>query len=78
VNWVMDRCRLCEMRRERNSDYCAFHLEAIKNLEEAYEVWRKALQIEWTEFLELASERPETGQWAREAAIYLSMGGREA
>ena len=78
MKWAMDKCRLCNMRREGNSDYCVFHLEALKSLEEAYEVWRKALKIEWTEFLELASERPETGQWAREAAIHLLRGGREA
>jgi hypothetical protein len=47
----MDRCRLCDVRREGNSDYCVFHMEALKNLEEAYEAWRKALKIERKEFL---------------------------
>lgn len=74
----MDGCRLCEMRREGDSDYCAYHREALGNLEKAYEVWRKALKIEWKEFLELASDRLETGQWAREVAIDLLRGGREA
>ena len=66
------------MRREGDSDYCAFHREALGNLEEAYEVWRKALKIEWKEFIELAVERPETGQWAKEVAIYILRVGLEA
>ncbi len=66
------------MKHERGSDYCTFHLGALRNLKEAYEVWRKALKINWEEFLGQASERPEMGQWAKEVAISLLSGGKEA
>jgi hypothetical protein len=66
------RCKLCHLRREDGSDYCVFHLKALVNLEEAYEAWREATGIEWREYLEQASERRETGSWAREVAIHLS------
>jgi hypothetical protein len=48
-----------------------FHLKALVNLEEAYEAWKEATDIEWREFLKQASERPETGSWARDVAVYL-------
>lgn len=57
--------------REEDSEYCLYHYIAYKNLEEAYETWKKALDIEWNDFLRDASEKSETGIWAREVAVSL-------
>lgn len=69
-----DRCTLCREKREEDSRYCLYHQRALQNLEEAYEMWKKALNIEWTDFLKTVSEKPETGRWAREVAFNLLNG----
>ncbi|KON30260.1 hypothetical protein AC482_04305 [miscellaneous Crenarchaeota group-15 archaeon DG-45] len=63
-----DRCGLCGRRREEASDYCAYHQRAYANLKEAFELWRKALDIDWMAFLDEVSRNPETGAWAAEVA----------
>ena len=67
----MDRCSLCHRGREEGSEYCIYHMLALKKLEEAYEFWRKALDIEWHDFIGIVSERPETGVWAKDVALSL-------
>lgn len=68
-----DRCKLCRRRREEASEYCIYHQRAYANLREAFEMWRRALDIDWLDFLREVSENPETGEWARELAEGLSM-----
>ncbi len=61
-----DRCKLCSQRREEGSEYCPYHGRAYAKLSDAFGRWRRALSIEWDEFLRKVSENPETGEWARE------------
>jgi len=68
---MRDRCSLCHRGREKGSKYCPYHMLALKKLEEAYESWRKALDIEWHDFIGIVSERPETGVWAKDVALSL-------
>ena len=66
-----DRCSLCHRGREEGSEYCPYHMLALKKLEEAYESGRKAHEVEWHDFLWRVSERPETGVWAKDVALSL-------
>jgi hypothetical protein len=66
-----DRCRLCWLRRGKDSEYCPFHLKALRNLEKAYDAWKRAVDIGWYEFLREVSRREETGPWAKEVAVDL-------
>ena len=68
---MMDRCSLCHRGREEGSEYCPYHMLALKKLEEAYESWRKALEVEWHDFIGIVSERSETGVWAKDVALSL-------
>ena len=57
--------------REENSEYCLYHQKAYMNLNEAYKTWKKALNVEWNEFLKEVSEKQESGRWVREIAVDL-------
>ncbi|MFQ6054233.1 MAG: hypothetical protein ACE5OO_08420 [Candidatus Bathyarchaeia archaeon] len=70
-----EKCLLCERRREEASRYCRYHQRAYLNLKEAFEQWKKALEIDWEGFLREVTENPETGDWAREVAAALLQGG---
>ena len=63
-----DKCKLCVRRRKEGSEYCPYHQMAYANLREAFEGWRRALDIDWEGFLREVIENPETGEWAREVA----------
>jgi len=67
----MDRCRLCHRRIQPESEYCEYHSAARDNLVEAYERWKAALTLEWSEFLREVSELKETGSWVLEVAADL-------
>lgn len=69
-----DRCKLCWRRREEDSEYCLYHQKAYSNLKEAYRNWKKALNVEWNEFLKEISEKQESGKWSREVAVNLLKG----
>lgn len=64
-----DRCGLCHRRRVEGSDYCLHHQRAFRNLEEKFEAWEEALDIDWVEFLKKASGMKETGEWAKGVAF---------
>jgi len=72
---VEDRCKLCGRGRDEGSEYCPYHRRAYAKLRDAFERWRRALAIDWDEFLREISENPETGEWAREVAEDLLQSG---
>ena len=61
-------CSLCWRRREGSSEYCVYHQAAHENLLKAYKEWRKALEIEWEDYLVAISARPESGAWVQDVA----------
>jgi len=63
-----DRCVLCSRRPGGGSEYCVYHHRAYSILRDSFERWRRALSIDWDEFLREVSENSETGEWAREVA----------
>jgi hypothetical protein len=42
-----------------------------------YEVWKKALDITWKEYLSEIVKNPFTGEWAKEVAEHLIKSGVE-
>jgi hypothetical protein len=61
------KCKACN-REAGESDYCESHTKAYENIVEKYEVWQKAIQISWKEYLSEVVKNPLTGEWAREVA----------
>lgn len=59
-----DHCSLCERPLEPSSQFCAYHIKALRNLEDAYSTWNKAYDGKFTkeEYYTALIARAETGQ----------------
>jgi len=62
------KCKLCGRETGSRSDFCESHEKAHRNIRQKFEVWKKALNIEWKEYLKEIAENPLTGAWAKEVA----------
>ena len=63
------KCKICG--KEAVSGYCELHERAYKNLMEKYEVWKKALDISWKDYLREVAKNSYTGSWVKEVAEQL-------
>jgi len=63
-------CKICD--REAMNEYCELHEKACENLVQRYEIWKKAMDISWKEYLNEVAENPYSGSWAKEVARHLS------
>jgi hypothetical protein len=62
-------CKICAREAEKEG-FCPLHLKAYGNLVSRYELWRKALNISWKEYLSQVAENSSTGDWVKEVAKY--------
>jgi hypothetical protein len=53
------------------------HVRAHESVTKKYEVWKRALEISWKEYLSEIVKNPLTGEWAREVAEYLIKSGEK-
>ena len=67
-------CKLCE-REATERRLCEFHLKAYRNLEVSFELWKKALNISWKEYLSQIAMNSSTGNWVKEVAKYMIENG---
>ncbi|MBX5320789.1 MAG: hypothetical protein QHH12_01475 [Candidatus Bathyarchaeota archaeon] len=70
------RCKVCSRDAVEN-DYCELHARAYQSIMKKYEVWKRALEISWKEYLSEIAKNPFTGEWAKEVAEHLLKGGEE-
>jgi len=49
-------------------------MKAYESISKKYELWKKALEISWKEYLSEIVKNPLTGEWAKEVAEYLIKG----
>ncbi len=61
------KCKICD-KHAASRDYCALHAKAHQNLTRKFELWRKALNLSWKEYLSEIIKNPFTGIKAREVA----------
>jgi len=50
-------------------------MKAYESIVKKYNLWKKALEISWKEYLSEIAKNPLTGEWAREVAEYLIKSG---
>jgi len=60
------KCKVCN--RETTAEYCELHEKARESIIQKYDVWKKALEISWKEYLNEVIKNPLTGMWAKELA----------
>jgi len=70
------KCAICS-REAREKGYCELHAKAYESIIKKYDVWKKALEICWKEYLSEIVENPLTGEWAKEVAEYLIKSGEK-
>lgn len=72
------KCAICSREvLENENGFCELHMRAYKNILKKYEVWKKALDISWKEYLSEIAKNPFTGEWAKEVAEHLIKSGEE-
>jgi hypothetical protein len=67
-------CKICE-RESVKEGFCEFHYKAKENLVNMFDLWRKALNISWKEYLSQVAENSSAGNWVKEVAKYLIENG---
>ena len=67
-------CKACG-GKSGEREFCPVHLKAFENVVEKYEVWRKALNITWEEYLREIEKHSLTGEWAKEVTAHMLSNG---
>jgi hypothetical protein len=70
------KCEICG-REATESGYCEFHMKAHENIVKKYELWRKACETSWKEYLSKIVKSPFAGEWAKEVAEHLTKTGEK-
>ena len=60
------KCKICD--RETITKYCELHEKAYESIVQKYNVWKRALEISWKEYLNEVIKNPFTGMLAKEVA----------
>lgn len=60
------KCKICD--REVVTEYCELHEKARESIVQKYNVWKRALEISWKEYLNEVIKNAYTGVWAKEVA----------
>ena len=64
------KCKICSREAEENG-FCQLHLKAYKSILDKFEVWKKASNVSWAQYLVEIQKNSLTGEWAKEVAKYL-------
>jgi hypothetical protein len=64
------KCKVCSRIVDEN-EFCIVHLKAYQNIVEKFEVWKKASDISWLDYLMEIQKNSLTGEWAKDVAKYL-------
>ena len=52
-------------------------MKAYESITKKYEIWKRALEISWKEYLSEIVKNPLTGEWAKQVAQYLIESGEK-
>ena len=63
------QCTTCY--RKTDTEYCALHDGAYKNVIQAYTKWNFSKTIGWTDYLKKIIDNRNSGQWAIEVCRHL-------
>ena len=70
------KCPICS-RDANEKGYCELHTKAYESILKKYDVWKRALEISWKEYLSEIVKNPLTGEWAKEVAEHLIRNGEK-
>jgi hypothetical protein len=64
------KCKIC-IRDAQQNGFCLMHLKAYQNIIEKFDMWKKASDTTWKNYLLEIQKNSLTGEWAKEVAKYL-------
>ena len=64
------KCKICGRDAQENG-FCNLHLKAYNNIIDKFDVWKKASDMVWSEYLVEIQKNSLTGEWAKEVAKHL-------
>ncbi|MGD0406488.1 MAG: hypothetical protein ABSB10_07570 [Candidatus Bathyarchaeia archaeon] len=64
------KCKICSKDVQENG-FCMLHLKAYQNIIDKFDVWKKASDTFWSQYLVEIQKNSLTGEWAKEVAKYL-------
>ena len=64
------KCTICS-KDVQEKGFCMLHLKAYQNIIYKFDVWKKASDTLWMEYLVEIQKNSLTGEWAKEVAKYL-------
>jgi hypothetical protein len=64
------KCKVCDIEVSEEG-FCELHLKAYRNILMKFEVWKKAFDVTWTQYLVRIQKNSLTGEWAKDVAKYL-------
>ena len=70
------KCVICSREADKRG-YCELHMKAYESIVKKYDVWKKALETSWKEYLSEIVKNSLTGEWAKEVAEYLIRDGEK-
>ena len=70
----MTFCTICGRVALKESDLCRYHQDALDSLKSSYELWRKASEVIWEEYIEKLCQIDETGRWVLDVAEQIRSG----
>jgi len=50
---------------------CPAHEGAYQNLLATYDVWRRALEVSWLDYLERVARNENSGRWVQDVCVFL-------
>jgi hypothetical protein len=64
----LPKCKICNKETSEKDEYCELHAKAYENITKRYDIWKKALNITWNDYLNEILKNPSTGVSAKEVA----------
>ena len=67
---AIEKCAACSRETVQESNYCAYHSQALEELKRHFSSWTEAYgsSLTWKQYLDAILERKETGKWVRKVA----------
>ncbi|MFQ5832755.1 MAG: hypothetical protein ACE5H4_08640 [Candidatus Thorarchaeota archaeon] len=67
----MSECPVCGRQSDSENALCQYHNLAMENLQKEFEVWKRALDIDWESYLDYVYALESLGTWVRDVIDHI-------